>query len=324
MATKSVMPKPVTYNRDHFNVVCGAARTYYQITRGRLASVEQLIELIDTYSTKPRTTKPIVAAVIQSEEFLNAMEISGIKWRRSDGLTGKQHYGLMIATNPYDKRPLGIRLKEARITWAEWTAWMKNPRFERIIEQFAENALQEHMAQAHNALIAQVDRGDTNAIKFYYELTGRYRPGTQNQQDIASVLMQVVEIISKHVKDPDALAAIADEMQGVVKPEREALPAKGLEGTGFLDGTGLIERTIYDDNVPIDNRDASPEEETRKAPATDMEQKEGLNFGSAMDMVFSLGDTSTDNNRPVAKQVVTPKPDIFNIYSETERKQYGN
>jgi hypothetical protein len=47
-----------------------------------------------------------------------------------------------------------------------------------------------------------VQNGDMKAITFVNQLTGRYDPNARVNLDVPSLLMQVQDIILRHVKDP--------------------------------------------------------------------------------------------------------------------------
>jgi hypothetical protein len=77
----------------------------------------------------------------------------------------------------------------------------------------AEAILENSLADVNTGLADAAARGDVPAIKFFYELTGRYRPQDAQQLDVMGMLYKVVEIVSKHVTDPVALEKIAGDLK---------------------------------------------------------------------------------------------------------------
>ena len=152
------------FSRQEFNEVCGAVRTGVRLGRVRVGATPNL-EAINELCT---LSKGKIAKVLASEEFLIAMNASGLNFRQFKGLTAKQHYALAVMTNPHDRRSFQTRLKDARISIAEWNGWLKVPLFAEVIDSFAEAALGDHMNNAHLALMQQVDAGNMKAIEFYY------------------------------------------------------------------------------------------------------------------------------------------------------------
>jgi hypothetical protein len=64
----------------------------------------------------------------------------------------------------------------------------------------------------------------SSAIKFYYEVTGRYNPRLQVDVNVDSVMNRVVEIIQKHVRDPQVLMAIADDLEDLANGKPRDTP----------------------------------------------------------------------------------------------------
>jgi hypothetical protein len=116
-------------------------------------------------------------------------------------------------TNPTDRRSFGDRLKDAGVTYVEYKSWMRQPAFASLIENFASRALGDHLAVAHDSLLKQVEKGNTRALEFYYEMTGVYSRGSQQERDVQAVLTGVIDIIQRNVQDQETLALIADEIK---------------------------------------------------------------------------------------------------------------
>ncbi len=66
--------------------------------------------------------------------------------------------------------------------------------------------------EAHLALVDRVRSGDVSAIKYFNELTGRYLPQRSNNVDVGLVLMRVVEILQKHISDPELQEVIGQDL----------------------------------------------------------------------------------------------------------------
>jgi hypothetical protein len=193
--------------------VAGAVRTWY-IGNRKVPNLDE----IDSICSLPRSR---ITKVLMHDVFLEAMDEAGIPFRKQKGLTAHQHYALMIMTDPNDKRPHHIRLKETGVTGAQWRAWLKNPIFNSFLETFMENALGDHMNAAHLSLMNKVDKGDVRALELYYAMTGRYSASSQQERDVQAVLAGVIEIIQRNVSDQTILSKIADEMRALVGGKKE-------------------------------------------------------------------------------------------------------
>jgi hypothetical protein len=124
----------------------------------------------------------------------------------------------------HDKRSKLKKLTELGITTAQYNSWLKLPAYRAYCLQRAEDLLEQAQPQAHLSLIGNVERGDLGSIKYFNALTGRYREVSSGQPSVnvevtntttsygQDVLVQVVEIIQRHVKDTAVLDAIASDI----------------------------------------------------------------------------------------------------------------
>jgi len=65
---------------------------------------------------------------------------------------------------------------------------------------------------ADAALGQMVQQGDMKAITFLNQLTGRFDPNAKANLDVPALLMQVQDIILRHVLDPATKRNIAREL----------------------------------------------------------------------------------------------------------------
>lgn len=115
-----------------------------------------------------------------------------------------------------DHRSQAAKLKSLGIPTTKYQNWLRIPAFQEYIQYRAEFLLNNTTHEAHTALLKNVQRGNQKAIEFLYEITGRYSRTQQNQQNLAVILVRLVEVIQRHVKDPDTIRAIAAEFNEVV------------------------------------------------------------------------------------------------------------
>jgi hypothetical protein len=223
---------------EEFRSVCSAARSAY-LAKGSLPTLDEINAVCDV----PRGR---IAKVMVQPEFVQVMEATGINWRLNKGLTAKQHYVLQIMTNPTDKRSFADRLKDAGVTYVEYKSWMRQPAFASLIENFAQRALGDHLTVAHDSLLKQVEKGNTRALEFYYEMTGVYSKGSQQERDVQAVLTGVIDIIHRNVKDPDVLSSIASEIK-VLMGGPVSTP---MALTAFRDEMGTEEAQWEDVEIP--------------------------------------------------------------------------
>lgn len=112
-----------------------------------------------------------------------------------------------------DKRTLAAKLKEVGLTTKKWQALL---RVRKNLEYFKTrvNAIftDEMDSVAKQGLIQSLAAGDLNAVKYYNEMTGIYRPGSENADLIKMLVIILMEILAQHVES-SKLLVIADAME---------------------------------------------------------------------------------------------------------------
>lgn len=147
-----------------------------------------------------------------------------------DGLTSEQVAAITIMINFEDRRPRSTKLKEMGISATQWAGWLKNPDFKNFLHQMTTTHLQDVLHVANEGLLHAVERGDTNAIKFYYELTGRHTQESGSMHNLKVVLAKVIESIQRNVKDPEILRAISADFEVILAGGSPELPPRQIEG----------------------------------------------------------------------------------------------
>jgi hypothetical protein len=131
-------------------------------------------------------------------------------------LSPEQFFAVGIITNASDRRPLNAKLKSAGITYAQYRAWLKQPHFRDYIGKVGEDLLGEHVADVHTRLTERATSGDIQAIKLYYELTGRHDPNRQQMIDLQYIIGLLLEVITRYVPDVNTLAKINRDIEKVM------------------------------------------------------------------------------------------------------------
>jgi hypothetical protein len=148
--------------------------------------------------------------IVSRPEFVRKMRRRGIEITDDWQLSSEQWRAICHVTDTSKKGSIQTKLRDIGIPWELWRSWNVNPVFRENYEALANEILQHSLSDINAGLVKRATSGDVNAIKFFYELTGRYRPGQNDaNQNVMSVLVQVVEIIQKHVRDPEVLNKIA-------------------------------------------------------------------------------------------------------------------
>jgi len=160
------------------------------------------------------------------------LKIAAVKLKaKGYALTNKDYLSpeqLAVANsilNLADKRSLTKKLQDFQVSPAKYANWKKNPSFNAYLRERSEQLLGDSIADVHLALIDSATSGDVQAIKLLYEVTGRHTQNSKQEINVQQMLVGVIEAIQVHVRDPDILRAIANDIQDntgtVIKGEIE-------------------------------------------------------------------------------------------------------
>ena len=166
-------------------------------------------------------TYPNIQPDLTRRPILQGLALRGINIDPAsrDALTPEQIACAQVVLDFSDARPIKKKLTDLGISTQKYNNYLRMPAFQDYLKQRAELLLGDTMHVAHTALLQKVEKGDVNAIKLYYEVTGRHTPSQPNQINVDTVLITVLEAIQRHVKDPLILRAIANEIGAISAPE---------------------------------------------------------------------------------------------------------
>lgn len=167
-------------------------------------------------SDKFDMTQSAVGAFLNRPEVQQSLAARGMpQIQHASGLTSEQVGIINEIMNLSDTRSERKKLSDRQITPKQWDGWKQDPKVKQYMAARAEEILGGAIPDAHLALVDKVKAGDMGALKFYYEMTGRYT-GQNQGIDPRQLLTRVFDIIAKHVNNPIALNAIAEDMTALM------------------------------------------------------------------------------------------------------------
>lgn len=188
---------------DFRKIVAAAYQTWLSVGALR---VNQIVETSGL-------SESLVKRILETEEFKTAIAARGVV--SGNVLTPEQDLVIQVLSDPSIKGGLKTRLTAAGINFAKYRAWMKQPAFRARLENLQQGVLKELEGDMLVSLGEAAVNGDLNALKYSFEVTGKYNPAQQAAIDVRAVISQVLEIIQDEIKDPAVLARIGTRMQGV-------------------------------------------------------------------------------------------------------------
>lgn len=161
--------------------------------------------------------------ILNKAVFKKALDNRGIRYPNYalgdidlEDLSNEQVSAVITILNLEDKRTRAAKLKDLGLTVQQWNGWMKDPKFVEFLQETSAKNFHAALDKAHEGLTRSIERGDVNGIKLYMELTGRHNTATPTMQNVQVLLQRVVEVIQKHVKDPQLLRAIGEDFERVM------------------------------------------------------------------------------------------------------------
>lgn len=160
-----------------------------------------------------------LSQALQKASFVNGLLNRGIELPSVDHeyLSQEQVAAVSSILNWDDKRSRAQKLRELGITPTKWSGWLRSKKFREYLHSISADNFQDAVDHAQEGLVRAMDKGNTEAIKYYMEMTGRYTASNVEFENLKLVLTRLVEVIQRHVKDPALLSAINADFELVMK-----------------------------------------------------------------------------------------------------------
>ena len=143
------------------------------------------------------------------EPYLGAR---GVINRTDSRLTDQQLAAVNLMVNFMDKRPLHKKLKALGISATKWQGWQRDKTFSKYLKFMTEEMLNINMTAVNDGLLNAAEAGNVRAAQFVYEITGRYKKDSP-VANIQLLIVQIIEVIQKHVHDPETLRGISSDFE---------------------------------------------------------------------------------------------------------------
>lgn len=178
---------------------------------------------------KTKVDQVTIVECLSSPLVQKSLEARGIQWDivDDDRLTPRQLACIQLLLNVTDPRSIKEKLESLGISQSTYYGWKKQPYFMTAYRQASENLYGESLPEVHRSLIQNAVHGDFQSQKLMLAISGRWDSSKSVEgMNVQFVLMRVLEVIQKHVRDKDALEAIAGEFELLMNPpEQKSLGA---------------------------------------------------------------------------------------------------
>lgn len=190
-----------------FRSTISAAFMYYT----KYNSLPKLIDVQHLLADQIPLAK--VKTIFVSPQFRHAMLTRGIDFGETRTISPEQDMAMAIMASP-DGRTFERKLKAAGVSPSKWRSWLKQKAFGELWREIGGSSLKDYEPDMMVALTGQALTGDVQAIKYAFEVSGKYAPQRQQNLDATLVIAQVIEILQDELKDDmPRLQRIATRMQ---------------------------------------------------------------------------------------------------------------
>lgn len=174
--------------------------------RNRVPTIEEVAQQLDIKQVA-------VNYYLQRRPVTKALDARGIPWKQHtrEELTATQVAAAVTVMNFADTRSNEDKLDQLGISPAQYYAWLNDPAFKNLVDNLADQNLANIRPAAIGEFTKKINQGDWNAIKYWLETTGELSNNDAPQSE--QLLKMIVEIIQRHVKDPDTIIAIAQDIK---------------------------------------------------------------------------------------------------------------
>lgn len=137
----------------------------------------------------------------------------GMRLPKQSSLSATQIAAISLITNFSDRRSIPAKLAAIGVTEEQINGWYKDADFKAELAVRTDAVLDNAFPEVQASLMRQVQKGNFQAIKFVYEISGRATSPEQIQ--IKQTMQHLIEAVQKHVHDPETLQAIAQEVRAL-------------------------------------------------------------------------------------------------------------
>lgn len=163
----------------------------------------------------PNLRQTSVNYYLTRQPVIKALEKRGIPFRQhtQEELTDQQRAAALVVMNMMDTRSIAEKLDSIGVLPATYYAWLNDSVFKNFVDSLADQNKINIRPQAVTEFTKKINSGDWNAIKYWLDVTGEFSNSESGLPRSEDLLRMMVEIIQRHVKDPDTILAIAEDIK---------------------------------------------------------------------------------------------------------------
>ena len=171
------------------------------------------VPTIEEVATYLKLSQVTVNYYLQRRQVIKALDQRGIPWKQhtQEDLTATQVAAALTIMNFTDTRSNKDKLDQLGISPSQYYAWLNDPQFKNLINNLADQNLRNIRPAAIGEFTKKINEGDWNAVKYWLETTGELTNTNAPQSE--QLIIMIIEIIQKYVKDSEIIMAIAQDIK---------------------------------------------------------------------------------------------------------------
>lgn len=164
-----------------------------------------------------------VQSAFRNETFKQQLAVKGLPpvglISHDSVLSAEQIVCANLMLNLHDKRSEREKLAFLNISSQKYHAWLRQPAFVEFLRKRGEALFSSSDFLAYKSLVNNVKSGDNKALEMFFQMRGIWKKELNINVNIDVVLAQVIEVVTRYVKDPVILGQIADGIESIIEAE---------------------------------------------------------------------------------------------------------
>lgn len=205
-----------TLNADEWAILCFIDEQW--LRKHEFPAVQKIMKATHLDMNK-------VVEAISNPLLQKSLDARGIPWMEvDDRLTEQQVNCINLVMNGSDQRSISMKLKALGINPGTYNGWKRQPHFLKALRDRSEKLYGESLPEIQKSIIDGAIDGDYQKQKLVMAIAGRWDDKKSvESMNIKFVMVKLLEVIQTHVRDPQALQAIAAEFEGLLGEGQKAI-----------------------------------------------------------------------------------------------------
>lgn len=143
-------------------------------------------------------------------ELLKNRGLPSLTSKKSNGLDPRFVVACDLICDTLDKKSKAIKLRSVGLSTSAWNAFLRLAEYREYFKKKVDFAFKEGDETAKLSLAKNLEAGDLQSIKFYFEFTGQHDPNKEITTNLNKLINLFMEVLIRYV-DPKTLEKITSE-----------------------------------------------------------------------------------------------------------------